>query len=149
MPGLLAPTIITTAGTATGPTWQLRVPAAGLASSFMSAQATFTYGSGGTSVQTIVQTSFDGGATWCDAIGFANFTTGSGRFIATLIMANQIGAAATDGTLGGATAANTNVFANWWRVKYISAGTYAGGTTLRVDVFSNSNLNAAGVGSFN
>lgn len=147
MTAILPSTTITAAGTFTGTPQQLRVPAVGLGSWFVSAQANFTWGSGGTTVNAYLQTSFDSGTTWCDAISFTQFALASARMAASLVLVSSVSAAATDGTLVAAT--NANVFGPWWRVKYVVVGTYAGGTTLRVDMFSNSNFNAAGPGSFN
>lgn len=97
-------------------------------------QATFAYGSGGTSADAYVQTSLDGGVTWCDIANF-HFTTASLRKIFNLSAATPVTTQATpsDGSL----AANTSVdgiLGPLYRVKYVTVGTYAGGTTLRVDV---------------
>src|SRR5215469_14788250 len=45
----------------------------------LSAQANFTYGSGGTTVDVYIDTSIDGGSTWINIIHFTQFTTASGR----------------------------------------------------------------------
>ncbi|HLY04266.1 MAG TPA: hypothetical protein VKR31_00815 [Rhizomicrobium sp.] len=98
-------------------------------------QANFTYGSGGTSVDAYVQTSIDGGTTWCDVANF-HFTTASARSVYAIIGDNASGAfTPTDGSI----AANTYIaglFGSLWRVKYTSSGTYAGGTALSVDMSS-------------
>jgi hypothetical protein len=114
----------------------------------MGVQETFTYGSGGTSVDVYVQTSFDGGLTWCDVIHFAQLTTANARFLAS-VAETAIGAApiaATDGTLTVNTM-NAGLFGSWWRTKYTVVGTYATNTTLRVDAFTNVGLVPAGVGA--
>ena len=56
-----------------GPVLQVRGSPTGINASF---EAIFTYGSGGTSADVYVQTSFDGGTTWVDICNF-HFTTAS------------------------------------------------------------------------
>lgn len=99
-------------------------------------QGNFTYGSGGTSADAYVQTSIDGGGTWTDVANF-HFTTSSARFIYNLNSSTSktTEVVPTDGSL----AANTSVdgvIGNLWRCKYTTVGTYAGGTTLRVDMIA-------------
>ena len=96
--------------------------------------ANFTYGSGGTSADAWVQTSLDGGATWCDVANF-HFTTASARKFFNLSSMTPVATQATptDGSL----AANTCVdglVGPLWRVKYTTVGTYAGSTTLAVHI---------------
>jgi hypothetical protein len=126
---------ITTAVTAqVGSLFQFRGGAGGQGNGVNAAiQGTFTYGSGGTTADAWVQTSFDGGTTWCDVANF-HFTTANARFLFNLLASTSVTTQATptDGTL----AANTSVgglIGNLWRVKYTTTGTYVG-TTLRVDV---------------
>ncbi len=97
-------------------------------------QAAFTYGSGGTTADAWVQTTFDGGVTWTDVANF-HFTTSTARFAYNLSALTPVTTeyTPTDGTL----AANTSkdgLLGAWWRVKYTTTGTYAGGTNLRVDM---------------
>jgi hypothetical protein len=137
---LLPTTTITTAAAGVvGSVFQLRggsmdrnLPAS------LTAQANFAWGSGGTTLTVQIQTSLDGGTTWCDAIGFA-FTTAILRQIAavnsTKIAATDAPVTATDGTLSAAV--NDGIFGPLWRVKYTSVGTYAGGTTITVNAWSN------------
>jgi hypothetical protein len=96
-------------------------------------QGTFTYGSGGTSADAWVQSSADGGSTWTDIAEF-HFTTASARFSYNLSSLTPVTSqyTPTDGTLAANTAKDGMIGA-LWRVKYTTAGTYAG-TTLRVDV---------------
>ena len=99
-------------------------------------QATFTYGSGGTSVNAWLQTSIDGELTWCDAVSFTQFATASARLIGSVTSTTALAmAAATDGTLAAGTV-NAGLIGPKWRVKWTSVGTYAGGTTLRVDAYT-------------
>jgi len=55
---------------------------------------------------------------------------------------------ATDGTQAVNTV-TAGMFGSWWRVKYITTGTYGGNTTLRVDAIGNVMLVPAGVNAFN
>lgn len=121
---------ITTAVTAQKTT-PLQVEVEPLSANF---QFVFTYGSSGTSADAYVQTSFDGGTTWCDVINF-HATTSSLTYIYNLSALTVVTSKATpsDGTL----TANTSVdglFGNLWRVKYTTTGTYATSTSLRVDM---------------
>jgi hypothetical protein len=99
-------------------------------------QANFTYGSGGTSADAYVQTSLDGGTTWTDIANF-HFTTASARKIYNLSAATAVASIATPGD--GALASNTavdGILGTRFRVKYVTVGTYAGGTTLQLDAAS-------------
>lgn len=100
-------------------------------------QGTFSYGSGGTSADAWLQTTIDGGVTWTDVANF-HFTTSSARFVYNLSSATPVTTeyTPTDGTLSANTAKD-GVIGSMWRVKYTTVGTYAGGTTLRIDVFAN------------
>src|SRR5271155_619207 len=57
---------ITIAGTYTGNPFQFRTGSEANNPLGLCAQKSFTYGSGGTSVDTFLQTSLDGGNSWCD-----------------------------------------------------------------------------------
>lgn len=96
-------------------------------------QANFTYGGGGTSADAWLQTSLDGGTTWCDVANF-HFTTASARKLFNLSSLTPVTTQATpsDGTLASNTAVD-GLFGTKWRVKYTTVGTYAGGTTLAID----------------
>lgn len=100
----------------------------------LTAQATFTYGSGGTTVDAYLQTSLDGGLTWADIANF-HFTTASATKIINLNAqtpeTTQI--TPTDGSITANTAQD-GVLGPLFRVKYKSSGTYGGTTVLRVDV---------------
>ena len=103
----------------------------------MALQANFTYGSGRTSVSAWIQTSLDGGTTAIDAANFS-VTTSSVReaMVISALTAATTPQVVTDGTLTANTAPGAPL-GNMWRVKYTSVGTYAGGTTLRIDAQPN------------
>jgi hypothetical protein len=96
--------------------------------------ANFVYGSGGTTLKAWVQTSLDGGATWCDVVAFAFLLVSKRSYfnLTTATLRSTILTTFTDATLADDTAVD-NLHGNLWRVKYTSTGTYAGGTTLRID----------------
>jgi|ERR1051325_6200915 hypothetical protein len=125
---LLAPTVITTAVTGV-----VGVTIAELAAmESLTAEAVFTYGSGGTSLTAYIQTSFTGGLTWTDIMAF-QFTTATARKVSSVRTAAVVAAAVTPGD--GALTANTVVdglLGDQLRVKYTSVGTYASGTTIAI-----------------
>jgi len=101
----------------------------------VSIQYNFTYGSGGTNATSWVQTSFDGGATWCDVAQF-QFTTASAIRVFNVTANTPQAATAitpTDGTLGS-NIATDGLVGPLWRTKTTTTGTYAGGTSLRIDI---------------
>jgi hypothetical protein len=81
-----------------------------------------------------VQTSLDGGTTWIDIANFA-FATATATFVYSLSPATPVTTeyVPTDGALGANTSKD-GIQGNLFRVKWTSVGTYAGGTTLRVDM---------------
>lgn len=97
-------------------------------------QANFAYGSGGTSVDAYVQTSLDNGATWTDIAEF-HFTTAAARKIVNLNaqtpQTTQV--TPTDGAMSDNTAQD-GVLGPLFQVKLASTGTYAGATSLRIDI---------------
>jgi hypothetical protein len=97
-------------------------------------QANFIYGSGGTTADFWVQTSIDGGTTWCDIANF-HFTTSSARKVFNLSSLTPVTTQATptDGTLASNTAVD-GISGTKLRVKYTTVGTYGGSTTIAVDV---------------
>lgn len=124
---------ITTALTAQAqPQRQFKVQPATRALS-VSIQCKFTYGSAGTTFSAWVQTSIDG-ATWIDVYNCSG-TTASVTNVVNLSSLTPVTTAyvPTDGTLTANTAKD-GIIANWWRVKVTTTGTYAGGTTLAIDV---------------
>jgi len=96
-------------------------------------QANFVYGSGGTTVDAYLQTTFDNGLTWCDIANF-HFTTSSAREAINLSSLTPVTTqhACTDGSMTANTAAD-GLLGSQLRVKYASTGTYAG-TSLQIDV---------------
>ena len=103
-------------------------------------QGNFTYGSSGTTAVVYVQTSFDGGATWCDAANFA-FTTSSLRKVFNLSASTPITTIATptDGSLTSNTCVDGMV-GPLWRTKLTTTGTYATSTTIAVDAYFDGSL---------
>lgn len=100
-------------------------------------QANFVYGSGGTTVSAWIQTSLDGGATAIDAANFSYATASArgGMVLSALTVATSP-QVLTDGTLAANTAPGAPL-GSMWRVKWTTTGTYAGATTLRIDVEAN------------
>jgi hypothetical protein len=133
MPALLNNVVITTAvAAALGPTLQIRSPI-GLPTS-VGIQGSLSYGSGGTTINVWVQTSFDGGGTWCDVANFS-FTTLSARsfFNVSSLTPKTTAVTPTDGALAANTC-NDGMVGSQWRCKYTTTGTYAGNTQLSVDI---------------
>lgn len=99
-------------------------------------QANFIGGTGGTSVDAYVQTSLDGGATWTDIAEFS-FTNTPGRKIYNLsaLTAKTSEVTPTDGNLSANTSVD-GVMGSQFRCKYVTVGTYSGGTALTIDVES-------------
>jgi hypothetical protein len=92
----------------------------------------FVYGSGGETVDAYVQMSLDGGSKWVDVVE-CHFTTASLRELYDIsslpsAVSSRI---TTDGSLIANTAKGDMIS---WRVQYVSTGTYAGGTTLQIDL---------------
>lgn len=130
----LTVTTAVSAGTATPLQFNDGVPES------LAIQANFVYGSGGTSADAWVQTSFDGGTTWTDIANF-HFTTASLRANYNLSSLTPVTTqyTATDGTLSANTAKD-GVIGSKIRVKFTTVGTYAGGTALTIDAQSRSRL---------
>lgn len=90
-------------------------------------QARLVYGSGGTSIAAVVQTSLDQGATWIDVCRF-DFATANSNKVANVSAAAAaapaaVAALASEGKLDG-------VLGDRLRTKMTSVGAYAGSTTL-------------------
>lgn len=96
----------------------------------ISAQSTFLYGSGGTTVKVFIQTSLDNGASWMDIICLA-FTTAALKKVGAVSLSVVAAVTTpTDGTLADNTVVN-GILGDRLRVKTITAGTYAGLTSLQ------------------
>jgi len=100
---------------------------------YLTVQAKFVYGSGGTNVTAWLQTSLDGGATWIDIAGFQFTTTTATRVYSLTRTAVASIYTPTDGAIAPNTAKD-GILGSHYRVKYTTTGDYAGGTTLQVDV---------------
>lgn len=126
---LLEPLTISTAlaATATTPLTDL----AGM--SYLTAEAKFLYGSGGTTVNAYVQTSLDKGLTWVDIMNFSFTTAAASKIssVTTLIAPASQGLTPGDGALASNTIIQ-GVLGDRIRLKYITTGTYAGATSLAV-----------------
>lgn len=92
----------------------------------------FDYGSGGTTIDAYLQTSIDGGASWCDVANFHGVQTDLTKII-NLSSLTPVTSSVTpgDGVIGANTALD-GILGQHWRVKLKSAGTYGGSTTLKV-----------------
>ena len=97
-------------------------------------QFNLTYGSGGTSVDAYLQTTFDGGTTWCDIAQFSATTASlrKGYSLSALTPVTTI-YAFTDGTMTANTCKD-GFIGDQLRIKFTSVGTYAGSTTFAVHV---------------
>jgi hypothetical protein len=137
----------------TGPLFQLVTGGAESFAYGISAQLALAYVSGGAAANLNVwlQTSLDGGQTWCDVISFTQLAQASARVVAAVSAfppsAGLAPAAASDGALAAGSVVN-GLFGGWWRVKYSVGTAYTGGTVLSVAAFA-SRLVPAGVNAFN
>jgi len=127
---LLPPTIITTAQAN-----QLSqvIDIGGNTPRMVTAIVKFLYGSGGTSVDVYTQTSFDN-SFWMDVFDIQVTTAAATKLASTGPVTTGAVATLTDGTLAANTAKN-GIIGRFWRVKWTSVGTYAGATSLEVDLF--------------
>jgi hypothetical protein len=93
----------------------------------VSLEASFKYGSGGTTCAAIVLTSFDGGTTWRQIARF-DFTTASATKVANLsgLLSKAVAAYADLASEG----VNDGLLGDRLAARVISTGTYAGSTTL-------------------
>src|SRR3990167_1869141 len=120
--------VITTASDANGATQAYIDDLDGMLSATI--QANFTYGSGGTTVRLMIETSLDQGTTWIEGwrglFGTASEENGINLFALTPKTSPVTPAALSDDTcLDG-------IFGPRWRAKITSTGTYAGNTSLAV-----------------
>lgn len=131
---LLPKTTISTAVSAT-----VTIPVAGKQTGLAGArtaiaQAKFLYGSGGTTVDAYIQTSLDRGVTWVDIMNF-NFTTAAATKISKVDSATALTAVTvpSDGALTSNTIKD-GLLGDQFRLKWVTTGTYAGATSLQVDL---------------
>lgn len=125
---LTLPAIAGAVSTTVGPVTKFNAPPRSLA-----IQANFAYGSGGTTVDAYVQTTLDG-STWIDIAQF-HFTTSAAKFVYNLNSQTAVTSeyTPTDGSLTANTSKD-GILGPQFRVKYASAGTYAGATSLSIDI---------------
>lgn len=90
----------------------------------------FTYGSGGSTLKVVVETTPDQGTTWIEVYRAA-FTTASGQRIVNLSALTAISSPYTPAALSDDTAKD-GIIGDRFRVKKIVAGTYAGNSSLSV-----------------
>lgn len=126
---LLPATTITGATTVTGDVFVFgpRIPEG------VSFESIFAWGSGGTTAKTYLQTSLDGGLTWFDIASqaFATAIASKVSAVSTAIAPGTQAFTPTDGSLTDNTV-NNGVLGDRIRVKLVTTGTYAGGTTMAV-----------------
>lgn len=98
---------------------------------YVAFQVRFVYGSGGTTAKFWLQTTFDGGATWCDIANLARTTASLNTVVNTTLTAGT--ALATPTTFTDATLADNTIvqglLGSQLRLKYTTTGIYAGSTT--------------------
>lgn len=126
---LLAPLTISTAIGATGTT-----PVTNLTGmKYVTVEAKFLYGSGGTTANAYVQTSLDLGLTWVDIMNFSFTTSAASKVsaVTTMIAPAAQAFAPSDGSLSANTIIQ-GVLGDRLRLKYVTTGTYAGLTSLAV-----------------
>ncbi len=96
----------------------------------------FVYGSDGTTVKVWIQTSLDDGGNWIDIASLA-FATTSLRTVHTLVLpavvADRTKVTPTDGALADDLIVD-GILGDMIRAKLTTVGTYAGGTTLDVNI---------------
>ncbi len=122
-------TISTAVSIVAGPVTVVGTPA-----KYLTAQAKFLYGAGGTNVTVYVQTSIDGGVSWIDVMSF-QFTTAAATKVSACSLDVALAAAVTP--TSGSLTANTilnGLLGNQFRAQYVTTGTYSGATSIRVDI---------------
>lgn len=97
-------------------------------------QVNFVYGSGGTTFSVWVQTSIDGGTTWIDVCNMSGTTA---NLLRLQTVSSRTPITTPYAPLDGSLTANTvhdGIIGSLWRTKLTTTGTYAGNTSLSVDV---------------
>ena len=95
-----------------------------------SIQANFTWGSGGTSLKVIIETSLDQGTTWIEVARMA-FAAASEENIVNLSGLTPKTTPITPAALADDTCQD-GVFGDRWRARILTVGTYAGNTSLAI-----------------
>ncbi len=131
MTTILTLPITTALSTSTGTVYQLKN--ANMDVEHLTIQGNFAWGSGGTTADVYVQTSMDGGRSWCDIAEFS-FTTAIAVKICNLSALTPVTTVytPTDGTLSANTVKD-GIIGSQLRAKYKSSGTYST-TTVYIDV---------------
>lgn len=90
----------------------------------------FTYGSGGTTLKVVIETSLDQGTTWLEVYRAA-FTTSGGQRIVNVSALTPKTTPLTPAALSDDTVMD-GVFGDRWRARKIVTGTYAGNSSVSV-----------------
>lgn len=93
-------------------------------------QINFTYGSSGSSLKVIIETTLDQGSTWIEVYRAA-FTTASGQRVINVSALTPITSPLTPAPLSDDTVKD-GVFGDRWRARKIVTGTYAGNSSVSV-----------------
>lgn len=93
-------------------------------------QCNFTYGSGGSTLKVVIETTLDQGTTWIEVARFA-FTTASAEKLFNLSALTPKIAAVTPAALSD-DAALDGILGDRWRARKIVTGTYAGNSSVSV-----------------
>lgn len=93
-------------------------------------EASFTYGSGGTSVKLIVETSGNQGVSWTE-VWRAAFATASEENKVNLSALTPVTSPYTPVALSDDTTKD-GIIGTWWRARILTVGVYAGNTSLAV-----------------
>jgi len=93
--------------------------------------ATFNFGSGGTNAKFWLQTKI--GDEWIDIASFAFLITTAKKLAALTSLLTVASVAPTDAGLAD-DAINDGLLGDLFRIKYTTTGTYAGGTTIKIDI---------------
>lgn len=91
-------------------------------------QANFNWGSGGTTLKAIIETTLDDGTTWVEVARFA-FTTASAAKVANLSALTPVTTVYAPTTLSD-DAVKDGILGPRWRARILTTGTYAGNTSL-------------------
>lgn len=91
-------------------------------------QANFNYGSGGTSLKLIIETSLDQGTTWIEVARLA-FATSAAQKVVNLSGLTAVGTPVTPAALSD-NAVQDGILGPWMRARILTVGTYAGNTSL-------------------